>query len=759
MTDVASYRVQFRAGMDFAALEERLDAIAGLGASHLYLSPILTATPGSTHGYDVTDPTGIDPALGGREGFERLSRAAAARGLDVILDIVPNHMAFGLESPWILDVLRHGPESPRARIFDIDWSAGPLALPWLTRPLAEAAAAGGASVADGRLHVDGLALPLAPGSAAGVHGRLGAEAALALEARQHWRLLPWPMERDSITHRRFFSITGLIGVRVEDPEVFETVHAVVIDLAEAGLIQGLRVDHVDGLADPAAYLERLAARLPGLPVWVEKILVTGEALPDWPVAGTTGYEMAALIGRMLTEPAGVAALDALWRGATGIEGDFHAAVAEAKREVLTDELAAELNRLRELAAAAAEATGRPVGPEMLREAITELVVAFPRYRSYISDRASAEDASLWRGAAARAAANVRSAEVVDWLAETVIAAETPEARRLAERLQQITGALLAKAHEDTAGFRFNRYLAANEVGADPDLPTVAGAAAQAALAERLVRHPRALNAGSSHDTKRSEDSRARIVATSHAPEAFAALWQASTQLPGTEAVDPNRRFYALQSALAIHGEAEAAERLGAHLVKAMREEKVVSYWTAPDEDAERRLVDWAEALLDDWDARRPAPLLRLVRIGAALSLREVVLRCLAPGMPDIYQDGERALLQLTDPDNRRRAPWPRPEPAPDTLDARKLSLLTTLLRLRRADPGLFADGAFAWETGRDGSARLVRFAGARRVEAAFLRAPPEEEALWSDWDVEAGLALALRAQPDTRKTLPARAAG
>src|SRR6056297_470904 len=234
MTGVASYRVQLRAGMDFAGLERRLDAIAGLGVSHLYLSPILTAAPDSAHGYDVTDPTAIDPALGGREGFERLARAARARGLAVILDIVPNHMAFGLDTPWLLDVLRHGPGSAHAAVFDIDWAAGPLALPWLARPLAEAAEAGDVSIKDGALCVDGLRVPLAPVSAGGAAGRVGAEQALEIDGRQHWRLLPWQMERDSITHRRFFSVTALIGVRVEDADVFEKVHACVIDLAEAG---------------------------------------------------------------------------------------------------------------------------------------------------------------------------------------------------------------------------------------------------------------------------------------------------------------------------------------------------------------------------------------------------------------------------------------------------------------------------------------------------------------------------------------------
>ena len=557
MTDVASYRVQLRDGCDFAAVERRLDHIAGLGASHLYLSPILTAAPGSTHGYDVTDPTEIDPALGGRAGFEALARAAGARGLQVILDIVPNHMAFGLDTPWLCDVMRHGRGSRHAAVFDIDWEAGPLVLPWLTRPLHDAAAEGAVRVADGHLEVDGLRVPLRPDSA-GTEGALDVQAAEALHREQHWRLVPWQLERDSITHRRFFSVTGLIGVRVEDEAVFRDTHDCVLSLIRDGLVQGLRVDHVDGLVDPGAYLARLRKAAPDVPVWIEKILVTGETLPAWPVAGTTGYEAAAVIGRMLTEPAGLGEIDRLWREGTGQEGDFHASVEEAKREVLTDELAAELRQLGGMAAAAAEAAGFVAGPEMLREALTELLVAFPRYRSYITDHASEDDRRLWRDSARRAAEQVRSAEVIDWIVDTILAVETEPARRLAQRLQQVTGALIAKAHEDTAGFRFNRYLAANEVGADPDLPVSPEADIRAFLEDRAAHWPRALTLGSSHDTKRSEDARARLIAMSHAPDAIAALWRDAAGLPDSDGLDANRRFYALQMALALWGEPDAA---------------------------------------------------------------------------------------------------------------------------------------------------------------------------------------------------------
>ncbi len=704
MNFTASYRVQLREGVDFDAITARLDHIASLGVSHLYLAPILTSAPGSTHGYDVTDPTTIDAALGGREGFERLSRAAADRGLAVVLDIVPNHMAFGLDTPWLLDVLRHGEASEHAAIFDIDWQAGPLALPWLTDPLPVLAEAGEVSVEGDTLIAGALRVPLAPGTAPG-DGPLDAEGAEALHDAQAWRLLPWQLERDSITHRRFFSVTSLIGVRIDDPAIFDKTHATVLDLAHSGLIQGLRVDHVDGLVAPGAYLARLTEALPDMPVWVEKILVDGEDLRPWPVAGTTGYDAATVIARLLTDPSGMERIDTLWRGESGIEGAFHPFVEDAKREILTDELAAELRQLIAMAARLAEEDGFMAGPEMLREALSELLTAFPQYRSYIGDEGAEIDGALWRDTAARAAEHVRSSDVIDWIAGRILESDTPAARALAVRMEQVTGALIAKAHEDTAGFRYNRYLAANEVGADPGHPLPREGEVQAFLDARMAQFPHALNLGSSHDTKRSEDARARIAAMTHAPDAVEELWERARGF--AEDLDPNRMFYGFQVALALWGEPDAHERVADHMVKALREGKEVSYWTAPDEEREARMQEWVKRVIAEWDVTRPEALERLARLGAELSLREVALRCAMPGMPDIYQGGEAMLLQLTDPDNRRAPNWEMLATLPDGDDAssQKFRLLTLMLDLRAKHPELFAQGRAEWYDGAQALAR------------------------------------------------------
>lgn len=741
MNDVASYRVQLRGGMDFATLEGRLDQIAALGVSHLYLSPILTAAPDSTHGYDVTDPSVIDETLGGLEGFEKLAAAARAKGLKIILDIVPNHMAFGLDTPWFRDVLRKGMRSPHAPKFDIDWSSGYLALPWLERPLGELAEAGEVEIGEGVLRVKGLEVPLSPGS----DGEGRVEDIEALHARQHWRLIPWPLERDSITHRRFFSVTGLIGVRVEDPEVFAETHALLFDLVDRDLVQGLRVDHVDGLVDPESYLNQLAERLPDIDIWVEKILVTGETLPDWPVAGTTGYEAAAVIARILTNPEGLDRIDDLWRRESGIEGGFHPMVEQAKREVLVDELAAELRQLRTLAQAIAEVESEPLGPETLREAISELLVAFPRYRSYVRGAASASDRAIWRACADRAAENVRHRDTIDWLVDRMLASDTVEARAFTVRMEQVTGALLAKAHEDTAGFRFNRYLTANEVGADPDHPTTTADEVNAALAERHERWPRALTLGSSHDTKRSADARARIAALSHAPDALGALWADTARLPASDVLDANRRFYAFQTALAVAGEPDAADRAAEHLVKALREGKEVSYWTAPNEEREANMQAWVRALLADWEDRQPPELARILRIGEHLSLVELGLRCLWPGMPDIYQGEETLLLQLTDPDNRRAPDWEALASAAGsgTPSGAKADLLRALLAMRRAKPELFREGSAQWEA--TGTARHLVRRGADGEAWLTITTDtlPAEGLRWSAQSVDLGQSIGL----------------
>lgn len=723
MTVSATYRLQLRCGVGFDEAAAQVGRIAALGASHLYLSPIFTASEGSTHGYDVTDPSEIDPVLGGRRGYERLAAAARAAGLAIVLDIVPNHTAFAVGNPWLRDVLRLGSGSRFAPLFDIDWSRGRMTLPWLTEPFEAALGRGALEIAegdDGPILTDGSVwAPLAPGTAPGAALWRDPDAIRAAHEAQPWRLAHWEIERDGVTHRRFFNITGLIGMRVEHDEAFEAMHALPLELVRTGLAQGLRVDHIDGLADPAGYLRRLREAAGPAPVWVEKILTGDEALPDWPVEGTTGYEAGRAIARLLTDAEGLARIDADWRAATGREGSFADVLRAAKSEVMRNELAAELHALIALGRAAAEAAPEiETGDEALREAVMALLTAVPRYRTYFADReAREEDRVLMAAVVEKAVEGVRSDAAVRFLGALVTEARTDAARAFRIRFQQVTGALLAKAHEDTASFRWTRYLAANDVGAEPDEATLDAAGFEAWMG---VAGSGRLTLTSSHDTKRSEDSRARLMAMSHDPGAFAALWAAA---PPAAGATEDLRWYVLQSLLAIWepGAPDLAERLVGHVEKAVREAKEATNWTHPDPVFEAAATGFARALAQDWGAAPPEPARALIARGEALSLCQTALKMLIPGAPDIYQGCEGVFLALTDPDNRRAPDWDalaRIEDA-DGPSGRKARLTGTLARLRRERADFFSCADARIET-RDGALRLTRTNG-RDAVCAVIR--------------------------------------
>ncbi|MEQ9635104.1 MAG: malto-oligosyltrehalose synthase [Devosia marina] len=715
----ATYRVQLREGVDFDNLARHVDYIAGLGMSHLYLSPIFTASSGSTHGYDVINPNQIDPKLGGRGAFERLVGAARQVGLGIILDIVPNHTAFTLENPWLLEVLREGENSPYASHFDIDWNAGPLVLPILPAPFEQMLAAGRFSAKSGYFVFDETQIPLADTAREDV---TEIDALRKLHEQQHWRLKHWEAERDSITHRRFFNITSLIGMRVEDPEVFDDTHALTLDLVRAGLVDGLRVDHIDGLADPAAYLERLSQALPGTPIWVEKILVGDERLPEnWNTVGTTGYESARLLARALTHSQGIEELDQIWRDLVQEPDSFPQALTRAKKDILEFELAAELHQLVALAAAALQASplAEP-GPETLREAVMALLGAVPRYRTYIdSNGINDADHAIATRMNETAASGLRSEVGVKAVASLMLSPDTAPARTFALRFQQVSGALLAKAQEDTAGFRWSRYLAANEVGAEPAEPTVDQREADQFLSGRT---PSDMNLSSTHDTKRSEDSRMRMVAISHRPEGFKALYLEACKLREAAEVTPAWRWYIIQTCLAIWDPADAHldERLRDHIRKAKREAKQASFWTKPNEDAENKAIAFAHAAVALWRDALPIELEQLVSSADTLILTQLALKALLPGFPDFYRGSETVFLALTDPDNRRPVDWGTL--AGGTLDSKiataKMNLTRELLGLRKTEREFLERAASKVVLNPD-SVLLRRSDGQRALVAGF----------------------------------------
>lgn len=737
----ATYRVQMRGGVTFGYVEERLEYLKSLGISHLYLSPIFAAGEGSTHGYDILDPTEIEPSLGGREGFEKLARAAHSAGIGIILDIVPNHTAFTLENAWLQDVLRHGAKSPFAAYFDIDWAAGPLVLPLLPEPFEAMLARGDFTVTNGNWRFGDNEVPLAV-----YHdGNLDSADDLSmLHKQQHWRLRHWELERDGITHRRFFNVTSLIGMRVEDPTVFEATHWLIIDLVRAGLVDCLRIDHIDGLADPKGYLDQLAAVLPDTPVWVEKILVGNEALDrHWKTVGTTGYEAARLIARLLTKADGIEALDAQWRDYTGVGEDFSAALRAAKLEILHNELSAELHQLSALAGASlADDPDVEPGPEGLREAVTELLLGMPRYRTYIdASGASAEERDLLRHIVDGAENQVRSSRIVRHLARHLANPGNSADRSFTVRFQQVSAALLAKSQEDTAGFRWTRYLAANEVGAEPEQTSVTDAEANAFLAERPASE---MTLTSSHDTKRSEDSRMRLVAISHHPEAFVSLVQHADRL-ATDALSRRWRWYIVQSSLALWGEEidTIKERLRQHNQKALREAKLESFWTKPNEVVEAAADRFSDALCDHWQEAQPPELKQLIETGEALALAQVALKCLLPGFPDIYRGAEGPFFALTDPDNRLPVDWQTLAKLPETegFGGDKARLTRLLLALRREEAPFFSTAAAKVE---QGSGTILARIGGGRTLAITLGKPAAGAPIWQSGSGDYALVIAWR---------------
>ena len=721
----STYRLQFRNGMDFEGACRLVPYLADLGISHLYASPVATAVTGSTHGYDVTRPNEIEPALGGLDGLNRLADTLHARGLGLILDIVPNHMAASLENPWWRSVVALGEESPYARHFDIDWSER-LTLPVLGRDFEEELADGAITLARDPRHGD-LALnyyeqffPLHPRTHALAEGRTKDLA--EIHDAQPWRLTEWTTAARHLSYRRFFEITGLVGLRAEDETVFADAHRLVLDLVRAGTVDGLRIDHVDGLADPRAYLERLRAAVgPGIPILVEKILEKDEALPvDWPVEGTTGYEFIAAVSEALAdEHEGGRLLRAFAPLRPAGQGDsYETARRAAKRKMLTENFAGETAYVTGLAAKLAGGIDR----ETLAEAIRAFIVALPIYRTYTTaDGADAEDRERVRTVCAEAKRDTDDTAVhaaLDVLTRLLV--DAPGAGAFRARFQQLSGPIMAKALEDTLFYRENAFIALNEVGGDPGRPTEGVAAFHAAMQARAQSMPHGLSATSTHDTKRGEDARARLYALSEAPETWISAvgrWQARNaprrrNHDGSPVPEPAVEWLVYQALAGIWPTEGLAgrsardllgTRMRGYMEKALREAKLATDWTRPDIDYERKVVGFVDDILGDPDfsADFEETLAPFVEASMINTLAQLVLKLTAPGIPDLYQGSERCDFSLVDPDNRAAVdpdalvvPRERPPLGRKTFRDHKQWLAATLLRARRAaPPGLF-DGPY-----------------------------------------------------------------
>jgi (1->4)-alpha-D-glucan 1-alpha-D-glucosylmutase len=782
----ATMRLQLHRDFGFADAMRLVDYFNALGISHLYVSPILKARPGSTHGYDVVDPTQVNPELGGETALRQLVSALRRVGMGIIADIVPNHMAAGgMRNPWWGDVLRRGQGSRYAKFFDIDWNApdpalcGKILAPFLGEPYGEALRSGELRLvceSDPALPLihyydtsfpirseDAAEIAASPSTAYDPATEAGRERLHRLLERQHYRLAWWRCAGDEINWRRFFDINGLAALRIEDPEVFEVTHATLLRLYREGLIDGVRVDHVDGLADPPGYCRRLRARLnelqthrpsdaPAGPAYfvVEKILGAGEHLPDdWDVDGTSGYDFMDQVNALLHDQSGAPALQALWHSISGRPGDFAVEETAARHEVLDasftsqlDQAATALHRIARM-----QLDTRDTTFAAIRRALVAMLVHFPVYRSYGCGRRSAAADAAFAKAVAGAMRDCRPADrpavvLLDrWLGGEA-GADDPIRCAANVRFQQLSAPLAAKAVEDTAFYRYGVLLSRNEVGADIACFGASIDAFHAACLARLEQFPHAMVATATHDHKRGEDVRARLAVLSVMPDEWGqavARWMelnaphrrltdGPMPSPGDEVMLYQMIVGAWPTELRgadAKGLHEFTERLAAWQLKAMREAKLVTDWTAPNleyEDAARSFLYTIMADIDGFVTDAASFAHRIGPAGAVNGVAQTLLKLTVPGVPDFYQGTEFWDLSLVDPDNRRPADFTRRCAAlhvgdPPEVLARswrdgwvKQALIARVLAVRRAMPDVFARGDYRpLEAEGPGAQHLIAF--------------------------------------------------
>jgi len=667
---VSTYRLQMRGDrFTFADAENLLDYLDDLGVSHLYLSPILTAAQGSTHGYDVVDPTTVSAALGGAGGLARLSGAARARGMGLIVDIVPNHV--GVDDPrqnaWWWDVLAHGRSSSFSSYFDIDWTldaSGRIVLP----VLGSDDDVESLTVDGDVLRLDSRTWPIAPGTGAGT----GVE----VHDRQHYRLVGW--RHNVCGYRRFFSITSLAALRQEDRAVFDATHVEVARWFAEGLVDGVRIDHPDGLSNPAGYLDWLR-EITGPDAWIviEKILAVDEPLePTLPVAGTTGYDALREIGGLFVDPTGETALTELFEPPDNAR--------ELKVEAVTDTLHSELGRLCR-AIVAATGTEHPD----LAAAVAALLSHVDVYRSDYPSLASVLPVAL----AETAVETPRFAEPL-----SIVAAAASAGGEAAVPLQQLCGAATAKSKEDCLFYRDARLVSLNEVGGEPEWFGVGAAEFHDRAATRARLWPAAMTTSTTHDTKRGEDVRARIGVLSQVPSLWGEL--VGTWLVQAPPPDGATALFLLQNVFGVWPADGAVTdglrgRLHAYTEKAIREAAVHTTWNDPDAGFEAAVHAWLDEVIDGPVAVELTSLVaRLDEFGRSDALGQKLIQLTAPGVPDVYQGTELWDDSLVDPDNRRPVDFGAHREALRAMTDPKIRVVSATLRLRRERPDTFASGGY-----------------------------------------------------------------
>ena len=867
----ATYRLQLNQDFRFADALKILDYLYQLGISDVYLSPILASRKGSGHGYDVTDPSRINPELGTEEEFAALQAELQNRGMGLLLDTVPNHMAASAENPWWMDVLENGAQSAFAAFFDIEWHPhsrsldGRILLPVLGRPFGEALDAGEIKLTfqDGRFffqYFDSL-FPLTPRSyhaileyrvdrlkellgedapafheysgilasvrelaggdrrsaetpserrlrfessrdrlrslmassnevasfveenVAEINGKEGDPGSFRflqrLLAEQNYKLAFWQNLNESINYRRFFAIAELVGVRVEDPLVFEATHGLILRLVAKNPAAGLRIDHIDGLRDPLAYLNKLQERLTSdevrkdtaAYVLVEKILARNEKLPDdWPVCGTTGYDYLNQANGVFVEREGARRMEEIYSSFVGRKQNFADVVYQKKKLVMNTLLGVEMRTLgRQLAELAAQDRyARELNRGQLIDALIEVTACLSVYRTYIRNMDLPAHATQYIEealAAARKRAPSLNSACFDFVREVLLILNPPhvlvdqrEARlNFVMRWQQFTGPILAKGLEDTSLYVYHPLLSLNEVGGDPNPADAASLEAFYTFLQSGRRGPGSLNASSTHDTKRSEDVRARLNSLSEMPTEWnehLELWakqnaQYKENVGGHEVPDRNEEYFLYQTLLGVWplDEQESAsllKRVQEHILKATREAMVHTRWTRPNQAHENALLKFVERILSPQDNREFLQDFRAFQekvayFGMVNGLSQTLLKIASPGVPDFYQGSEFWDLRLVDPDNRGPIDFTKRAAALDSLvnlesahglsnladswqdGCIKLYLIWKAISFRRDHADLFREGEFIPLPSSGAHSRNVA-AFIRKKETSFVLA-------------------------------------
>lgn len=888
-TPTATYRIQFSPSFGFQATNSIISYLADLGISDLYASPIFMAVKGSLHGYDVVDPSRLNPELGEPSDFEALADELKKHNMGWIQDIVPNHMAMDSDNRFLMDILENGPRSKYFKFFDVDWDHPAASLnkrilaPFLGRFYGECLEDGEIVLEYGpdgfKVAYYNIAFPLRIDSYLNVFkdlaqlkrkladddpdfikllGILYVLKSLAssdepeersnqikfiqrslwelynsnavikafvdetlrtfngekgkaesfnflheLLAQQLFRFSFWKVAAEEINYRRFFCVNGLISLRVEEEHVLDHTHGLIIDLIERRIVTGLRIDHVDGLYDPTSYLQKVRSRAPSAYIVVEKILNLNEDLPPfWPVQGTTGYDFTNQVNGLFCQRENERAFSRIYSSVTGLKNSYEDVVRDNKKLMIQEDMASDVHNLALLLKkiSSRDRHGSDITLNALRRALTEVLAAFPVYRTYISQVAISEnDRKTILEAVDRARANfpsllhgftfVRRFLLLDF-PDYVSEEEKRGWLHFAMRFQQLTGPVMAKGVEDTTLYGYNRLVSLNEVGGRPDHFGCSLEEFHAFSTKKRELWPDSINATATHDTKRGEDVRTRINVLSEMPDEWLKKLRTwlrinrgkKKRVQGSPVPDRNDEYFLYQTLIGAFPFSDAdypdfVQRIKAYIVKAVREAKVHTAWLRPDTEYEDAYVSFAEKILapsqDNAFLKDLIPFCRRVsHYGMLNSLSQTLVKIASPGVPDFYQGTELWDLSLVDPDNRRSVDFEKRRAMlagiregensnidrliQDLLSTRedgriKLFLTYRALKGRRAHREIFQEGAYLpLESGGRFGNHVIAFARRHEQQWALVIAPRFLSRL-----VQAGdFPLGRKIWQDTQVTMP-----